>query len=611
MNNATSQQVHRSPIAAWYHLCKFGGIDLEERDEGLDRTILRELNATANCFAYALSKASMDEFVRALLVTIHPFTAMFRDILEFFERAQATEGQDQWILRVDDLDLSLEHFRAWIDRWSRTVRINAAYVNHDGAWALLQVLRQRPEIEHELKRAREGRSLTVAADVVRWSAAYEDGLYTPLPSSLRGQRFPLPLRRSALVADSVLLRLRTANISRKTWPTELRPSQTGSDPAEVRYISDILQIETDHWLRWFIIALSAASTHLTYHELTHLGADLNDAMIKFKLWPNASVEVHDLESVLSLPIWKKRYELFAVWVAAEIIRTLEEFEVKLHHDDGRMEFGFREAKVASLMSSLGEFSLVTERRTCAKNLLGEGRKRGVQPDYGLWSVNGDGEDCRLVVEVKHYKKPHRRRFSEVLQDYARAFPRGQIYLVNYGAVGRAIDSVPLDIRDRCHAIGSLMPSDESARRKLASAVLRCVGDSITTFSTSQHFRKSAAVLLLDVSMSMNDYIRSPSMKSFVERLLREWNIEKLAAADTTVINLWPATPDGCRGLFRTTGSNTDLSPPVRSLLQSYEHVLVITDADGIDTLSDQLTCTHEAQAYAPAEIVVRLCSSSL
>ena len=605
-----SQQVHRSPIAAWHHLCKFGRIELEGRDEGLDKTILRELSPTATCFTYALSKATMEEFTRAFLATIHPFANMFRDILEFFERAQANEGQDQWILRVDDIDISLEHFRTWIGTWSRTVRLDVACLDHDGAWALLDVLRQRPEVEHELERARNDLSINVAADVVRWSTAYQDERYTPLPSSLRGPRFPLHLRKSALVADSVLLRLRTANISRKVWPTEHRPRRTESDPAELRQLSDILQIETDHWLRWFIVALSAASTHLAHQDLKDLGTDLNDVMVKFNLWPNAPLEVQDLESVLSLPIWKKRYELFAVWVAAEIIRALEAFQVKLHHDDGRMEFGFREAKVASLRSSLGEFALMTERRTCAKNLRGEGRKRGVQPDYALWSVNGDGEDCRLVIEVKHYKKPHRQRFTDVFEDYARAFPRGQIYLVNYGSAGRAIDSVSVDVRDRCHAIGGLMTSDESARSKLASAVRCCVGDPITTLSTSQHCRESAAVLLLDVSMSMNHYIRSPSMKSFVERLLRESNIEKLAAADTTVINLWPATRDGCNCLLQTTGSNTELSPPVRLLLQSYEHVLVITDADGIDTLSDQPTCPHVAQAYAPKEVLVRLCSSS-
>ena len=152
----------------------------------------------------------------------------------------------------------------------------------------------------------------------------------------------------------------------------------------------------------------------------------------------ADVSMADLESVLSLPIWKKRYELYSVWIATEIIRALEGHDVKIHHDNGRMDFGFHETEVATVRSSPGPFRLVSERRVPLAKPKGKGRTAGVQPDHGLWKVEGSEDVCHLAVEVKHYKKEARGKFVDVFEDYARAIPDGEVYLVNHGPTGRAI-----------------------------------------------------------------------------------------------------------------------------------------------------------------------------
>ena len=66
--------------------------------------------------------------------------------------------------------------------------------------------------------------------------------------------------------------------------------------------------------------------------------------------------------------------------------------------------------------------LIGERRSTLSSPLGEGRKNGAQPDYGLWSNDAELERCILVVEVKHYAKAARRKFHEVVVDYATAHP---------------------------------------------------------------------------------------------------------------------------------------------------------------------------------------------
>lgn len=130
--------VHRDPLSAWMYLRDRGGIEIEGRDEELGQKLLRRLNPAASSLEDALAGVTMEAFARALFEAIHPFVAMFRDILDFFEHAGATRGQDQWTLQVDDIDLELEHFRKWLATWEETgrVRLEVPAIDFDGAWAL-------------------------------------------------------------------------------------------------------------------------------------------------------------------------------------------------------------------------------------------------------------------------------------------------------------------------------------------------------------------------------------------------------------------------------------------------------------------------------------------
>ena len=602
------QQVHRNPLSAWNHLCDFGGIELEHRDEGLDQRILHELNSPATSLPDALVEATMDEFVRAFFAAIHPFIAMFQDILGFFERAQAAEGQGQWILRVDDVDLNLEHFRSWITKWSTAIPIRLRCLDHQGQWALLDELRKRTQIERELERTRANQIPLVAHDVVEWFTAYQRGKYVRLPTSLTPLHCPQPLESSALIARAVLERIQGVSPSRDELLAHIPQARNESYGNDTGDFWHLLHSETDHWLRSFIVALSAASTYLADRELVDLGRNLDDIIVQYPLRLSGSATgIDELESVLSLPIWKKRHELYAVWVAAEMLQSLADYNVEINHDNGRMEFGFRESLVASFTSSLGRFDLVTERKTPAKSLIGEGRKQHVQPDYGLWLVE-DGKDCcRLIVEVKHYKSPHRQRFLHVFEDYSRAFPLGQVYLVNYGSTGSALDDVSGDVRHRCHAINRLAPSEHSSRRRLAAAIRQAVGSPLALPAKPQLYETTDTVLLLDVSPSMRQYIQSPPLKSFVQNLVRLMKPAELAAAGTAVIGLWPATPEGCASLLEAAGYDTELSAPVQSLLKKFQDVLVISDADGIETLTGVQKYTHDSQTLAPPGVFVYIC----
>ena len=173
-------------------------------------------------------------------------------------------------------------------------------------------------------------------------------------------------------------------------------------------------------------------------------------------------------------MWKMRYELYAVWVATNIVRALEGHEITIKFENGELKFAFREAIIADVETAEPKVSLISERRTSLSNPVGKGRKEAVQPDFGLWAYGLQHDYCVMVIEVKHYKRRSRRNFRDLLIDYANAHPKATVILVNYGPVGSKFDDLPREIEDRCRMIGPMNPEtrqNKGSSWKLSENVL--------------------------------------------------------------------------------------------------------------------------------------------
>jgi hypothetical protein len=185
MDDATqSETVHANPLAAWQYLCEHGGIELKRRDDTLQEELRVLLDAKQETVEAALSTATMESFVAAFFHLIQPFVSIFRDILAFFEQAGATEGQGQWVLKVDEIDIDLEHFRKWIERLTPAGRVthHVPAVDYRTVWTLWEVLRRREAINEEVSKSSAGwdrnfdpRRLNLPEDVQEWAGAYAAG----------------------------------------------------------------------------------------------------------------------------------------------------------------------------------------------------------------------------------------------------------------------------------------------------------------------------------------------------------------------------------------------------------------------------------------------------
>ncbi|MFL6450435.1 MAG: hypothetical protein ACJ746_22555 [Bryobacteraceae bacterium] len=185
---------------------------------------------------------------------------------------------------------------------------------------------------------------------------------------------------------------------------------------------------------------------------------------------DVSVLLEDLDEILSMPVWRRRHEVYSVWVGSRIVDALGK-TATIHASDGIILFSFRATHLATLPLGPGEgLQLWTELRTPLRDPIGKGRKSGIQPDYVLTiGPSDDPSRSLIVVECKQYLRGSRRNFGAAVIDYARGHPNAFILLVNYGSwKGSLIDRRELldgSGRPRTRIIGQFRPSSPAAIRE--------------------------------------------------------------------------------------------------------------------------------------------------
>lgn len=473
-----ADSVYRNSLSAWKGLSKIGGLEPDVRDENLVDQLRVELDPEALSLEEALASATTELFLQALFRVIQPFSMMFRDVLDFFKEAGAHKGQSQWKLRVDDVSLDLQHFEDFLEHWSS---IRCAFevpaIDWTGAFIPTSVLQDSGSHDYLLRGEYRDGSITFGqSDVDDWLSEHNQGRYAPFPKSLHPDQLGPGPDDAARLAVAALHIIRSHGLDRKEILKTHSARKSRCVESDALHIRTIAQNETDFWLRSTVICL-AEFARLSKEERSELGAALEREYAKFpRRRISAKIEARDLERLLSLPAWKRRYELYGVWVATNTVRALKDHKITINHKDGELKFAFREAKIADVVTAQPQVSLISERRTSLSNPVGKGREKAVQPDFGLWTCGTQPENCVMVIEVKHYKRRSRRNFRDVLIDYAHAHPCAAVILVNYGPVGSKFDDLHPEIEDRCRMIGPMNPENPSNQKEFREAVRKCVGD---------------------------------------------------------------------------------------------------------------------------------------
>ena len=577
----TEAATYRDSVSAWKGLAEAGGLEPDGRDSDLAGELKNQLDGEAETLESALRAAPVHAFVQALLRLIQPFPMMFVDVLRFFEAAGAREGKIQWRVALEDDVVELRHFQEFIERWRNITRgLDVPAIDQRGAFVANAVRLDLGSDDNLFAddTSIRGREMCGIEDIDAWLALYDSGTYGSLPETLQPDGLPRGLDDAARIVLAAL------DVIRSRWPG--RDAMFEDWHAQGRMVDardgfnpwTIAQNETDYWLRNTVLILGRVLTRPEERE--RFGAELAAHYGRMgRRLVNVDVEPADIERLLSLPAWQKRHELYGVWVATEMLASVEDHEIDIHHTEGELRFDFRESKIADVTSSRPELALYAERRTPLEEPVGKDRVGAVQPDLGIWAEGREPERCALVVEVKHHKRRARRNFREALIDYARAHPRAPVVLVNYGPVG-SFEDLPDSVAARCEAIGYLNPRNHCAREDFRKRVRDCVGEPWRTVDA--WLAGTTSVVAVDVSLSMRQTLGSAWFERFVS-LLDGQGVEEVVFMDTDVRDT-VKTAGILAWLQESRGGYTALRSPASQLTARYGRVLVVTDSEGIQQL---------------------------
>jgi hypothetical protein len=586
---------HRDAKSAWQWLVKNGGIELQDRDLPLVAMLKDRLDPEAPSLEDALSKASITVFLNAFFGIISPFIGMMSDLLAYFEKAGATEGPVNWVLVLGDgsdkLEADLDAFRRWTataNRSTRGARTVPDLSTHD-LWEMRKCFYPTrdtdPTLAPDEEDSRQPEPRVKSAELTNWLDAYSEGEYRDLLPAVGVARAEKgPVSDVAALLTEIYAAIRTVARNREELRRKGRASKTGTN---LWSALGLWYFESDRWVRGRMLDLEAYG-QASQTQRAAVQQKLSSFFEKHsRRRMRYDIDFSDLEAILSLPAWKKRYELYSAWILTLLLKALEGHFIELEHDNGRISFAFKETLMAHVHSAVPPVTIISERRVALTNPVGHGRTAGAQPDYSFWTEDGR---CPLAVECKHYKHSSTRNFADALNDYSAALGSAQIALANYGPVSPVVmEAIENDRRSRCQAVGNVNPSEAEAMEKVCNIVRKVIGEPAPLLHM-QDFQSvigdaKPRLLVIDISGSMRSILenRYGSGRAALFRLIGLTGISEIAAVDNELVGKGRVR-DLHRILSERVSAGTDLGPAVNDLLKSHNAVLVMTDDDGQRTL---------------------------
>lgn len=424
---------------------------------------------------------STETFLDAFFNALKPFSQMLREVLAMFEEAGARRSDENLRIAFDfdkaseALALTLEEFRE-VESFFREIArpIVERRWSSDTLWLLSRdvegVLEQvggpdKPRYYNTPSQIRDSR-------VREWIERNGKNDWLPFPG------FPtsgdLDLDKTVDMAQDLIhymiaevMRLGTTYQQFTARLTELptREREEGDAPGRADELPrrNFVIAAHDFWPNTFAenvcLAIEAVKNQ-KYEGQPTAASQLSGAIqAGFDRPPRTERTRVTLEQefsdLINLPIWRKRHELYAVWVGSRIADALSDLSWEWHPDGDTLRFSFSGVELATISADRARHVFWTEKRTALEEPSFFGRKH-IQPDYRIMTVPTHRYDATsLVVECKQYRKWSKRNFGVALDDYAKGCPKAPIILVNYGPTDPSVLTlVDPSRRDRTFLVGN-------------------------------------------------------------------------------------------------------------------------------------------------------------
>lgn len=482
----------------WKQVQEKGG--LKATDDAYDKPIIQALVKGLNFssqkeFQHALDndQIAIEDFLCAFFSAVEPYAMMMGDLLKMFQQIGVKHSGENLEISFDfgnenaaPLTFKFEEFKNWKEKWEEA-KSTFAVLNWN-----VNTLWQLNGVFSDWRLGRSQRQ-----DVVKWLEVYYNGHW---PEELPGLPFisDTKLResiekvwrvvRSFVAAASAISPQRI----KFNTPTDNIPTDKLLWDIEVVKI-----VETDNWagsivsgILGYLELIQSPDFHVKntleslrppINKVTSPGpADivrrLNEVFDSLPVSQKIVKEkVKIIEEFLDLPIWRRRHELYSMWVSTQIAEAIGYSDLRIHHAGNTLKFAFSGTHFATTNATAYDptIHVWAELRSPLANPVGKTRTANIQPDYTIVSDPVTSPlSAVTVVECKQYKKQSKASFIAALLDYANGRPQAVIILVNYGPASPALlsDSSLTIVKDRLRIIGHMHPGRPDAIQTFRSEI---------------------------------------------------------------------------------------------------------------------------------------------
>lgn len=469
------------PVDLWRHLQVGAGLELRLKSGRAGRDADVEA-ALRRALAVPVAATSLEDWLAAdaassppvisterLLVGIlesqRGFGQMMRDILELLDHAGARRASRYLSVefKFDDVSgpirATLEEFREEVQRTTRLLEDRPELPNVALMWEISGVLDEFRPTRHE-----------------DWPADFPP--VEPLvPTGHAGLDAQL-----AILADLVIGFRRMFREHGETRSQVAAAAHMLGGPGQAEATAVLtrqLFAATDFWDATLLQNVDELAARARSGSLDHSYAyeKLSQVLGQIR-WSRAWVQAttKELLDILTLPTWRKRHELYSVWVGTRMLEVISRHAsgMYFHAVDGVLSFAFGGSRLASFDAGGEQFDVWAELRS---DLVGNSakRKRGIQPDFRVVrSQISQSSNARTtyVLECKHYLDSGVSNFTAAADDYSRSCPQAVVHVVNHGPVDNAALQLklPPGSQGRVRFIGDATPLVEEKTQVLSTAI---------------------------------------------------------------------------------------------------------------------------------------------
>lgn len=464
----------------WTNIVERGGLMTAVRARGqrnydadIETHVLKELGLSASHITLRLlkdNKVNLEQLVDAVFSAFEPWAALMTETFEMFAQANAQHGGDgiKIEIKLDELGTKLQTTLAAFaletrktQKVMRSIRCRQwGEISVNNISSIYNLIRSFLSLS---------KAETMASSQVKaWGAHCRNRIISdtndcPSPPKLSTTGDP---QFDTLAIDAFALLQSFMKAARMIGPTfNARTKLVSRDDGKSGpilndgwVISQVVGLDAD----FLMVALYEMLEHMALSRAfeTAQGREIMDTLRRvIDALPvlDEVDQAEDLLSLLDLPSWKARHQLYAVWTASQIVKAAP-WTPQWNLVDRTLNFDFGGAEIARFVADDSVFVLHSELRRNLDGISAGKRKKGIQPDFTL--LHGSDKATspgHLVVECKQYRTSNRRNFRAALSDYSNSHPAADVLLSNYGPVLKTVSEGLGSATRLVHGYGEARP----------------------------------------------------------------------------------------------------------------------------------------------------------